>query len=166
MTRAIWIYVLTMTIDELAMRLDHHANLPSASSPDGSFCYLLFKARTDRQHVDLIIPFQDAFECLVELNKAWNGPIPSATPRARIRSVLDRRIAYSVGLIVTDAIGYALHCSAGSGVFGVESRVAAKMAFAISCAWDGVLAGDIDDLRLSVRLELEAEAPGESAGLL
>jgi hypothetical protein len=39
------------------------------------------------------------------------------------------------------------------------------MAFAVSFAWDAVLAGDIDDLLADVRWELEAHAPDVSRAL-
>jgi hypothetical protein len=68
-------------------------------------------------------------------------------------------------MIIYDAISYALHCSSGLNLLATENQLAVQMAFAVSFAWDAVLAGDIDDLLADVRWELEAHAPDVSRAL-
>lgn len=155
-----------MTLADIKNRLHYHANLPSESDPDGSLCYLLYKSKRDRRQADFGIAFQDVLVCLAELNKVWNGPIPSKTANEMKDANLDRWIIYSISSILSDAAGYALLCALDKESTESEVRVAVELTFALGCAWESVLAGDIDDLRETVRLELEAKTPDTASRIL
>jgi len=150
-----------VTIAEIKGRLYHHANLPSESPPSDSLCFLLFSSEGNPKPANLIGAFRDVLECLAELNKIWNGPIPSATTKGNALRQLDRQIVYSVNVIIADAAGYALRRASASNIVAEELQAIVQLAYALSCAWDAVLSGDIDDLGEAVRLEVEAKAPGK-----
>lgn len=114
-----------------------------------------------------MVALREVLACLAELNNVWNGAVPSETTRDEAIGHLDRQVVYSVNMIISDAIAYALHCTATAPTSrAAEVRTAEQLAFAVSCAWDAVLAGDIDDLREHLLLELEALAPGASRAFL
>lgn len=154
-----------MTIEEIRAKLYHHANLPSDSEPGNSLCFLLSRQKREAKPVDmasLAASFREVFGCLEELNRAWNGPTPSKTTGDRILNHLERRIVYSANAIISDAVAYALQCVGKPNLPTTEIRVAVQVAYALSCAWDEVLAGDIDDLQEAVMLQSEAYLPGAS----
>lgn len=149
-----------MTIEDVRDRLTHHANLPCAISEEESFCFLIWNAKRTRKAVDLSAAFRDIVGCLETLNKLWNGPVPSETPRERILTCVDRRIAYLVSEVMTGAAEYVAMAATSSDTTSTDASSRAMIAYGINCAWSAVLAGDIDDLQEHLRLEMRARLPG------
>lgn len=130
-------------------RLLNHASLlpPSMQMPDAeSFCFNLWKA--DRERVPpaaLDRLYEDILACLEAINHALNGPVPSETT-ANGAAQTEVQLVYAVATILDEAWEY--YCRWQSGrIFGQPIlEHLACINRCISCAWVGVLAGDIDSL--------------------
>jgi len=153
---------MEMSQDKLYARLKTHANLPSPDSFEQSFCLLVYKSRIEKRPIDLTFAASDVFRCFRALNRIWNGTTPSLTPKERFIGSLDRWIVYYVSVVINDAIEYAAMLASCFGSTVAETVYAWQIACAMSVMWNSVLAGDIDDLDETVRLELESRFPGES----
>jgi hypothetical protein len=96
----------------------------------------------------------------VELNRAWNGPVPSETTRDTSLEQLDRQLVYSANVILSCAADYVMRATLNRTISADDLIFASQLLFGLNTAWESVLAGDIDDLLETVQLEGEAKAPG------
>jgi hypothetical protein len=151
-----------VTFDEAVSRLRNHANLPESGSPDDSTLFLLWQANRSRTFPSLVRCYVDIMDCLEILNHQWNGRVPSETPNSTKQMVLDRWIVYSVNLIIRGVWQYREEWEKPK-VFPEDVLAhLVYFAWAVGCAWDGVLAGDVDSLPEHVLLEARAHGFSET----
>jgi hypothetical protein len=103
------------------------------------------------ESVDLMPSVRHLMDELQKANLIINGPVPSETigPDTNVPGEL----AYAVSNLITQCIELS-----ASEERSTNSKEFAAWAWKLSCAWDGVLAGDIDDVVENV--EIEASARG------
>jgi hypothetical protein len=144
-----------MTYADAVLRLVNHANLPGGELPmEESLLGALWIASQGRPPPDIDPLVNDVIACLEVVNRELNGPIPSETIE-RVSEGVIVRVAYPISLIV-DGLLQSNRRTDGTPSGGVNCEGAIEAAFRINFAWCQVLAGDIDDIREEIRLELEA----------
>lgn len=145
-----------MTYEEALGRLCNHASFPKRPAnlkEDESLLYAIWKARNERTDYEMTVLWEDVLSCLEAVNKKLNGEKPSATALEDKAIHLDRVLVIAVSTI--------LHQCSQEVLFRHEHRTAdwrstanlAKQVWRLSCAWDAVLAGDIDSLADHIALE-------------
>jgi hypothetical protein len=142
-----------MTFDDAVARLLNHANLPCEGDPSESLLYLLRDAHKGGTMPDLSAAIADVLDCLEAVNLNWNGRPPSTTPDTDKEMRLDRWVVYSASIVV-HGVWERYHEWREGRKFapGVIENIG-KLAWALSAAWEQVLAGDIDSLREDLRHE-------------
>jgi hypothetical protein len=140
--------------EQALRRLSHHANLTEAEGEGwSSFVGLLFEAKTAGVVPNLREPTDDLISCLDVVNRHLNGERPSASVGADKERRIDRRLGYAVAAVITSGVEHFL-CSVEDSATGTSSALAmGKELWRVSCAWEAVLAGDIDSLPEHVELE-------------
>jgi hypothetical protein len=132
-------------------RLSHHA---SAAEGD-SFTFALWQAARQSQQPELGKLFDDILSCFEAINHALNTQHPSDTIEGKA-AALPRSLVADVSSILSDGWSYYWRWASG-GQFTPKFRAElAAMLVQIGIAWDGVLAGDIDDIREHVQTEYSA----------
>lgn len=129
-----------MSNDPLA-RLWQHAGLPSqfGSAPQNTLHELLVRIANKDQNVSIQSAVQDVVDCIHQAN---------ADRRARSASTdkIDVALVYAVNGIVRGCLDDGL-----AARDNVETHqyflMLMKAAWRIECAWDALLAGDIEDVR-------------------
>jgi hypothetical protein len=142
-----------MTYEEAIARVLNHAKLPPLRKSDvdeeTGFLWLAWKADSTNQIPDVREAYRDLLACLDVINRHLNGAMPSRTNDAR-KSPPDRLFAYAVSSIVSATLQYYVRWSHKKNLDSATLEQFLVMAMGISCAWDAVLAGDIDSIEASV----------------
>jgi len=136
-------------------KVSHHANLTEAEEEGwSSFVGDLLDARATGAVPNLRESTDDLISCLDVVNRHVNGETPSASVGVGKERRIDRRVAYAVGGIITSGVEHHLWLMDNVATDRSSALSMAKALWRVSCAWEAVLAGDIDSL--SEHLELEA----------
>jgi hypothetical protein len=140
--------------EQALRRLSHHANLTEAGGEGwSSFVGLLFEAKTAGVVPNLREPTEDLISCLDVVNRHVNGERPSASVGADKKRRIDRRLTYAVAAVITSGVEYLLWSVEDSATDTSSALAMGKELWRVSCAWEAVLAGDIDSLPEHVELE-------------
>jgi hypothetical protein len=130
-------------VDAAILAIRYHAGLADISRATPSLVDVLHNRPTDRD--DVATSVREVILALQDLNLALNGSIPSKStlrdhdmPRAAVAAIA--------------SIAAALSHEATKDSVGLATMFTREL-WRITCAWDGVLAGDIDDIVEHVRLE-------------
>ena len=140
--------------EQALRRLSHHANLTEAEGEGpSSFVGLLFEARTAGVVPDLREPTEDLISCLDVVNRHINGETPSASVGADKERRIDRRLTYAVAAVITSGVEHFLWSLDDPATDTSSALAMGKDLWRVSCAWEAVVAGDIDSLSEHVELE-------------
>ena len=143
-----------MNYEQALRRLSHHANLTEAEGEEGSsFVEILFEAKTAGVVPKLREPTEDLIACLDVVNRHVNGETPSASVGAGKERRIDRRLAYAIAAVITSGVEHFLWLVDDSATDDSSALAMGKDLWRVSCAWEAVLAGDIDSLPEHVELE-------------
>jgi hypothetical protein len=142
-----------MNYEQALQRLCYHANITEAEGEGwSSFGRALFEAKPRSKVPDLREQTTDIIACLEVVNRHLYGETPSAFVGTS-EHYIDPRLAYAVSAIISDGIEQVLTL-AGSPAADLAAVLAlAKDVWRVSCAWEAVLAGDIDSLSKHVAEE-------------
>ncbi len=147
-----------MTYEEAIARVLNHAKLPPLKKTEvdeeTGFLWLAWKADSANQIPDAREAYRDLLDCLEVINHKLNGAMPSRTNDARKQSP-DRLVAYAVSSIVSATLQYYVRWSHKKGLDPATLEQFLVMAMGMSCAWDAVLAGDIDSIPQAVSDQLK-----------
>ena len=143
-----------MDYEQALRRLSHHANLTEAEGEGWtSFGGTLYEARTAGVVPDLREPTDDLISCLDVVNRHVNGETPSASVGADKERRIDRRLTYAVAAVITSGVEHFLWLVDSSATDTSAALAVGKDVWRVYCAWEAVLAGDIDSLPEHVELE-------------
>jgi hypothetical protein len=146
--------VSLMNYEQALLRLSHHANLTEAEGEGwSSFVGLLFEAKIAGVVPDLREPTDDLISCLDVVNRHVNGETPSASVGTDRERRIDRRLTYAVAAVITSGVEHFLWLVNDSATDTSSALSMGKDLWRVSCAWEAVLAGDIDSLPEHVELE-------------
>ena len=138
---------LMLTYEQALQRLSHHANLVEAEEEGwSSFVGVIYRAKTTGVVSDLREPTDDLISCLDVVNRQINGQTPSAPVSGDKDQRIDRRAAYAVACTLTSGMEYHLWLVDNAAADRSSALAMGKNLWRISCAWEAVLAGDIDSL--------------------
>ena len=143
-----------MDYEQAMRRLSHHANLTEAEGEGWpSFVGILFEAKLAGVVPDLREPADDLISCLDVVNRHVNGKTPSESFGAEKERRIDRRLTYAVAAVITSGLEHFLWLVDDSATDASSALALGKNLWRVSCAWEAVLAGDIDSLPEHVELE-------------
>ncbi len=144
-----------MNYEQALRRLSHHANLTDAEEEGWpSLVGILFEAKRAGVVPDLREPADDLISCLDVVNRHVNGETPSASAGADRERRIDRRLTYAVAAVITSGVEHFLWLVDNPATDTSSALLAmGKELWRVSCAWEAVLAGDIDSLAEHVELE-------------
>ena len=143
-----------MDYEQALRRLSRHANLTEAEGEGwSSYVGTLYKARTAGVVPDLRDPTDDLISCLDVVNRHISGETPSASVGADKERRIDRRLTYAVTAAITSGVEQFLSLVDDSATDTSSALAMGKDVWRVSCAWEAVLAGDIDSLPEHVELE-------------
>jgi|SRR5215210_555629 len=143
-----------LSYEQALQKLSHHANLTEAEEEDwSSFVGILFETKAAGVISDFRVPTDDVISCLDVVNRLLNGETPSASVNGDKERRISRRAAYAVAAIITSSVKYCLWLMDNAAADRSSALAMERNLWRISCAWEAVLAGDIDSL--SEHLELE-----------
>lgn len=144
-----------MNYETACERLLNHGNLPhglSQAPDEESLLFVLWNAHKSKVAPDnLAAMAKDIVRCLEVVNKRWNGAVPSET----FDSVkeIERCLVSAISQIIHECWQYFREWEE-TELFEPEFlRQLSLTAWTISCAWNAVLAGDIDDIAKNVEAE-------------
>jgi len=142
-----------MDYEQALQRLRYHANITEAEGECwSSFGRALFEAKPRSKVPDPREQTTDIIACLEVVNRHLNEETPSAFVGTS-EHYIDPRLAYAVSTIISDGIEQVL-ALAGSPAANLAAVLAlGKDVWRVSCAWEAVLAGDIDSLSKQVAEE-------------
>jgi hypothetical protein len=134
-------------------RLKQHSGLPMAGGevPKDTLAEFVFQATRDGPHPDLGTITEDIIGCLDTLNRQVNQHFEDTAHRQEIPSSLVYAASGMVLMCLEKALAF--RRAADKAVLADDLLMAA---WRIQCAWDALVAGDIEDLREHVKLEEEA----------
>ena len=143
-----------MDYEQALRRLSHHANLTEAEGEGwSSFVETLLEAKTAGVVPNLREPTDDLITCLNVVNCYVNGETPSMSVGEVKERRIDRRVAYAVAVAITSGLEYFLSLVNNSATDRSSVLAMGKNLWRVCCAWEAVLAGDIDSLPNHVELE-------------
>jgi hypothetical protein len=135
-----------MDYEQALQRLYYHANITEAEAEGwSSFGRTLFEAKPRIKVPDLREQTTDIIACLEVVNRHLNGETPSASVGTG-EQYIDPRAAYAVSVIISDGIEQLLTLAGSPAADLSAVLVLGKDVWRVSCAWEAVLAGDIDSL--------------------
>lgn len=142
---------MTTTSNPL-LRLQQHAGLPIAGEeiPNDTLAEFIFQAQRGGQSPSLDTITADIIDCLDVLNRQ----VKEAGAEAQ-RRTLDRQMVYAASGIVWACLDKALELRRADAQSGIASDLLSA-AWRVQCAWDALVAGDVENLQSHVVLELEA----------
>lgn len=111
----------------------------------------LWRLKKGEKDVDIGASFDDLLCELQKANLLLNGPIPSETTTGA--SDVPVTLAYAVSCLNKQCLEHAI-----AGTIAMDSTTFLSLTWKLCCAWDGLTAGDIDDL--ADHIEVEATARG------
>jgi hypothetical protein len=142
-----------MDYGQAVQRLYYHANLTDAGGEGwSSFVEVLFEAGTKGTAPDLREQTADLIACLEVVNRQVNVEIPSTSVGGK-EQCIDRRVAYAVSAVVSSGIEHLLALTANPLPDQSSVRTLGVDVWRVCCAWEAVLAGDIDSVSEHVELE-------------
>jgi hypothetical protein len=98
----------------------------------------------------------DLISCLEVVNRHVNGETPSASVGTDKERRIDRRLTYAVAAVITSGVEHFLRLVGDSATDDSAALGMGKELWRVSCAWEMVLAGDIDSLPEHIKLEEQA----------
>jgi hypothetical protein len=132
--------------EQALQHLYYHANISEAEGEGWlSFGRALFEAEARSEVPDLREQTTDLIACLEVVNRHLNGEIPSACVGTGGRYI-GSRVAYAVSAIISDGIEHLLTLASSPASSRSSLLALGKDVWRVSCAWEAVLAGDIDSL--------------------
>lgn len=144
-----------MNFETARNKLSNHANLTFdlVNPPDEeSLLFVLFNANKLKiAPTELLSIRQEIIECLEIINIKWNGAIPSNTSDGD--KEIERYLVNALSQIIHSCWEYFREWQENR-LF--EQEVLHQLSFttwSISCAWNAVLAGDIDSIAQEVEFE-------------
>ena len=142
-----------MDYEQALQRLYYHANITEAEGEGWlSFGRTLFDAKARSEVPDLREQTTDLIACLEVVNRHLNGETPSASVDTGERYI-DSRAAYAVSAVISEGIEHLLALVSSPASNQPLVRALGIDVWRLSCAWEAVLAGDIDSLSEHVELE-------------
>jgi hypothetical protein len=142
-----------MDYEQAVQRLYYHANLTEPTGEgQSSFIEALLEARERDAVPNLREQTADIIACLEVVNRHVNGETPSASVSGKERDI-DRRVAYAMSAVVTSGIEHLLALTTNPVADQSSVLALGVDVWRVSCAWEAVLAGDIDSLSEHVELE-------------
>jgi hypothetical protein len=146
-----------LSYEQALQKLSHHANLIEAEEEDwSSFVGALFEAKRAGVVSDLREPTDDLICCLDTVNRYVNGKTPSASVNGDEDQPIDRRAAYAVACTISSGAEYFLWLMHNATADISSTLAMGENLWRISCAWEAVLAGDIDSLPNHLELQRRA----------
>jgi hypothetical protein len=146
--------VALVDYEQALLRLSHHANLTEAEGEGwSSFVGTLFEAKTAGVVPNLREPTDDLIACLEVVNRHVNGETPSASVGTDKERRIDGRLTYAVAAAITSGVEHFLLLVGDSATDASAALAMGRDLWRVSCAWEAVLAGDIDSLPEHVELE-------------
>ena len=140
------------------MRLANHANLPGTDLAETeSYVWHLWNADRTRDPPDITGLADDIITCLRVANHAMNGPIPSESRSADQQRSVIVDLAYSVSGIICRGLKYHRLWSRTRRLDSSVCELLEDATYRIAYAWDGVLAGDRDDILEGFEIESAME---------
>lgn len=142
-----------MNYEEALKRLANHANMPSSDeySPSESLVYRLWESERTGTTPQIAEAYSDVITCLEVVNKHLNGAQPSAS--SELPMLLDSSLVYTLAVLLHSGWEYYVRWNRDQRYGPELLRDLALTCWAISCAWCGVLAGDIDSLSEDILLQ-------------
>jgi hypothetical protein len=136
-----------LSYEQALEKLSHHANLTDAEEEGwSSFVGALFRAKRVGVISDIREPTEDLISCLDVVNRQINGQTPSASVNGEKYQRIERRAAYAVACTINSGVEYFLWLVDNAAADGSAALAMGQNLWRISCAWEAVLAGDIDSL--------------------
>ncbi|HEY2412555.1 MAG TPA: hypothetical protein VGI40_09950 [Pirellulaceae bacterium] len=137
---------------DICQRLREHSGLPGTPQLSGGavFFDIVFAFEKDGTVAGLDEAVVDVVDCLERLNKYYQS-----VPEGHNRS-LQAEVVYAISHMLLFALQVSLELSNA----GRDSRKLLKAIWQISCVWDAVLAGDIEDIQELLLLESAARSFG------
>ena len=144
-----------MNFETAREKLLNHGNLTHGLShaPDEeSLLFVLWNAHKSKFAPDNLATLaKDIVDCLEVVNKKWNGAVPSETLDGA--KEIERYLVSAISQITHECWQYFREWQE-TELFEPEIlRQLSLTAWTISCAWNAVLAGDIDDITKDVEAE-------------
>ena len=127
-------------------RLQNHANLPRQGAEAESLVFVLSAANRGTDSPNLSAQAEDVLRCLVVVNKALNDS-------KSIDEDSLRATGYAIAGILSSSLEYTLRWREKGRFNESVLRDLEHAAWRIACAWEQVLAGDIEDLMEDLALE-------------
>jgi hypothetical protein len=147
---------MDMEYEDARARLLNHGNLmvngANALPDEASFLFALWQAEREKVRPNINSHYEDMLACLEVVNRYLNGDSPSEIAFAE-KQAPDRSLVNAMWCVIHT--GWERHRRwelAAMFDQGVRDDLAQKI-WRISCAWGGVLDGDIDSLTEHVRNE-------------
>lgn len=137
------------------LRLQQHAGLPTAGDdiPQDTLAEFIFQTQRGGTIPCLDSITTDIIDCLDHLNRQVNQ---GAGPQAH-GTMIDRQVVYAVSGIVWACLDKALELRRADATSTTASDLL-SVAWRVQCAWDALVAGDVESLQSHVISELEARA--------
>jgi hypothetical protein len=130
--------------------LEQHAGLPEGEArdvPNDTLAEFWVQAQHGDPHLDLDVITDDIIMCLEQLNQQMNK---ENRDDVNMEGIDERLLAYAMSNIVCICLETGLQLQRKNLGIAGDIFVAA---WRIACAWDALLAGDIEDLPKHVKLE-------------
>lgn len=139
--------------NEALMRLLQHAGLPETGKdmPTDTLAEFIFQVQRGGCCPDLQIIIADVIDCLDSLNRQLNYDVVAEESQRRS---IDRQVVYAASGMVLACLDSALAIRRADP----QSAMAIKLlgaAWRIQCAWEALVAGDIENLVTHVAAEQE-----------
>ncbi len=136
------------------LRLQQHAGLPTTGDdiPRDTLAEFIFQTQRGEVVPSLDDIVADIIECLDHLNRQANQEGAGAQAHGRM---IDRQVVYAVSGIVWACLDKALELRRTDATSTTASDLL-SVAWRVQCAWDALVAGDVESLQSHVLSELEA----------
>lgn len=136
------------------LRLQQHAGLPTAGDaiPKDTLAEFIFQTQRGRSAPSLDSITADIIDCLDQLNRQMKQEGAGAHAHG---TMIDRQVVYAVSGIVWACLDKALKLRRTDATSTTASDLL-SVAWRVQCAWDALVAGDVESLQSHVVSELEA----------
>jgi hypothetical protein len=130
-------------------RLQWHAGLMQCNVKQIGLSESVVEARLLHSTPDTIFLSEDILSVFAVVNRHLNGDVPSSVGGSEKKRYIEREVAYAVDLMALELFCALQH----EGKYSPESLGSfERLLDIVLWCWNGVLAGDIDNLEQHVRL--------------
>lgn len=139
---------------EALYRLKRHSGIVPTDTDDANFfAEWLWVVRQGATLNNAAAIWNDLLDCFDSLNQQFNGDFDPEASMSTCTQI-PRETVYAVSGILNSCIVVQLNPDSSAHPPWLVSELKV-LAWKIGCAWDSVLAGDIDDIRTHVNTEFE-----------